>query len=184
MHRRTESLLSALIVLLAVPAHLTGLLRPGIYRDPAVLLPQNFGTDLVTLLLGVPLLAITALATARGSLRARVLWLGALGFLTYDYGMYALGVRWNPLFLVYLALFALSLYALIVGMVGTDASRVRPDLTRRPPGRSVAAYLITVAVLVAALWLAEEVPAVFTAIDVTHDGSDHEGCILCADVSV
>ena len=43
---------------------------------------------------------------ASGSLRARILWLGALGLLVYVYGMYALGVRWNELFLVYVALLA------------------------------------------------------------------------------
>ena len=95
----------------------------GVYlvASPAVLLPQNLGTDVVTLFVGIPLLAVTAVATRRGSLRARLLWLGALGYLAYDYGMYALGVRWNPLFLLYAALFGLSLYALITGLVGTDA---------------------------------------------------------------
>jgi hypothetical protein len=33
---------------------LTGLLSPSIYRDPAILLPQNLGTDVVTLCVGVP----------------------------------------------------------------------------------------------------------------------------------
>src|SRR5919106_275662 len=159
MNRSTEARLSALIVLLALPVHLIGLLMPSIYRDPAVLLPQNLGTDLVTLCVGIPLLAATAVATWKGSLRARLLWLGALGYLAYDYGMYALGVRWNPLFLLYAALFALSLYALIIGLVGTDAARVRAALSGRVPVRSVAAYLIVIAVMVAAMWLAEEVGA-------------------------
>src|SRR5919106_1061356 len=154
MNRSTEARLSALIVLLALPVHLTGLLMPSIYRDPAVLLPQNLGTDLVTLCVGIPLLAATAVATWKGSLRARLLWLGALGYLAYEYGMYALGVRWNPLFLLYAALFALSLYALIIGLVGTDAARVRAALSGRVPVRSVAAYLIVVAVMVAAMVLA------------------------------
>jgi len=155
----SELWLSALIVVLAVPAHLTGLLLPSIYRDPAVLLPQNLGTDLVTLCVGVPLLAVTTGATWRGSLRARLLWLGALGYLVYAYGMYALGVRWNQLFLVYVALFALSLFALIIGLVGTDAERIRGGLAGRAPVRSVAAYLILIAVIVAAIWLAEEIGA-------------------------
>jgi hypothetical protein len=163
MKRRSELWLSALIVLLAVPTHLIGLFAPSIYRDPAVVLPQNLGTDLVTLCVGVPLLALTTVATWRGSLRARLLWLGALGFLTYDYGMYALGVRWNQLFLVYLALFALSLYALIIGLVGTDAERIRAGLVTRVPSRAVASYFIVIAVVVAVVWLAEEVGALLSS---------------------
>ena len=162
MNRSTEFRLSALIVLLALPVHLTGLLMPSIYRDPAVLLPQNLGTDLVTLFVGLPLLAVTAVATREGSLRARLLWLGALGYLAYDYGMYAIGVRWNPLFLLYAALFGLSLYAFIFGLAGTDAERVRAELSPRAPVRWVAAYLIVIALAAAGMWLAEEVGALLS----------------------
>jgi hypothetical protein len=88
-----------------------------------------------------------------------VLWLGVLGYLTYCYGMYAMGVHWNQLFLLYVALFGLSLAALIIGLVGTDVGRLHAAFVRRPPVRSVATYLLAVAVLVAALWLVEEVPA-------------------------
>ena len=156
MIRPTELRLSTLIVLLGVPVHLAGLLVPHLYRDPVVLLPQNLGTDVVTLCVGLPLLGIAAGAMRDRSLRARLVWLGALGYLVYAYGMYALGVRWNPLFLAYLALFGMSFFALVIGILGTDASAVRSH-ARRVPVRSVAAYLIGIAVLVSAIWLREEV---------------------------
>ena len=159
MIRHTELRLSILIVLLAVPVHLAGLLAPHLYRDPAALLPQNLGTDVVTLCIGIPLLGIAAGAMHGGSMRARLVWLGALGYLVYAYGMYALGVRWNPLFLAYLSLFGLSFYALVVGLTGTDAEAVRERAQGGAPVRSVAAYLIMIAALVSAVWLAEEVGA-------------------------
>jgi hypothetical protein len=164
MKRSSELWLSGLIVLLALPVHLTGLLIPSIYRDPVVLLPQNLGTDLVTLLVGIPLLVAATVAMRKGSLRARVLWLGALGLLVYVYGMYALGVRWNELFLIYVALFGLSLFALIVGLVGTDAVQIRAGLAARAPVRSVATYLMAIAVMVGAMWLAEEIGALFRGV--------------------
>ena len=159
MKRANELWLSVLIVVLGVPVHLTGLLVPTMYRDPAVLLPQNLGTDLVTLLVGLPLLAASTVAMRAGSPRARILWLGALGLLVYVYGMYALAVRWNELFLVYVALFGLSLFALIFGLVSTAAVQIRAGFVTGTPVRSVAAYLMVIAVLVAAMWLAEEVGA-------------------------
>ena len=76
---RKERWLSALIIVLALPAHLTGLLVPSIYREPAVLLPQDLGTDVVTLGVVIPLLAVTTIALWKGAARARLLWLGALG---------------------------------------------------------------------------------------------------------
>jgi hypothetical protein len=151
-----ERWLTGVIVLLALPVHITGLASPSIYRDPAVLLPQNLATDVVTLGVGIPLLALAAFWSWRGSLRGRLLWLGAVAFLVYDYGMYALAVRWNPLFLIYVALLGLSVFALIVGLTGTDPAHARAAFAARAPVRSVAAYLIAVAVIAAAMWLAEE----------------------------
>jgi hypothetical protein len=159
MNHRRELWLSVSIALLAVPAHLIGMLLPSIYRDPAVLLPQNLGTDLVTLCVTIPLLMLAAVAMRQGSMRARLLWLGALGYLVYAYAMYALAVRWNRLFLVYAALFGLALFTLIVGLLGTDAAEARRGLAGRVPARSVSVYLIAIAVMVAVMWLAEEVPA-------------------------
>jgi hypothetical protein len=156
-----ERWLTGLISALGTPVHLAGLLAPGLYRDPAVLLPQNHATDFITLFLGIPLLAGAGVAAARGSLRGRLLWLGALGFLVYDYGMYALGVRWNPLFLGYLALFGLSLFALILGLSGTDSSELNRKLGDQLPRKAIAAYLAGVAVAVGAAWLSEETLATF-----------------------
>lgn len=154
--RRLEAWLTALIVLIAVPVHVAGIAVPGLYRDPAVLLPQNIATDLVTLAIAIPLLGCSLLWSVSGSLRARLLWLGALGYLAYAYGMYAVAVRWNPLFLAYVALFGLACYALIAGLTGIDAQYVRVD---RGAARLAAGYLLAVAVMVATVWLAEEIPA-------------------------
>ena len=156
---RSERRLTSLIVLFGIPVHLIGILNPDIYRDPPLLIPQNRATDVVTLGLGIPLLIGSAVATARGSRRGRILWLGAMGFLAYDYGMYALGVRWQPLFLAYLALFGLSLYALIVGFSRTDPGLINPGADARIPRKRVAAYLLGVALVVGAVWLRDEIPA-------------------------
>jgi len=161
--RRTEVVLTALIAALAVPVHLLGLFVPSLYRDPAILLPQNLGTDLVTVALMIPLLVGAAWAMPHSS-RARVLWLGALGYCAYAYGMYALGVHWNRLFLAYVALFGVSAYALLLGLARTDVVAIRDDLAPRAPVRATAAYLVAVAVLVGGIWLAEEIGATVTGV--------------------
>ena len=154
---RAEAWLTALIVALAVPVHLAGLFAPGLYRDPPVLLPQNLGTDLVTLALVLPLLAVSA--WRRDTPRGRVLWLGALGYAVYAYGMYALGVHWNPLFLAYAALFGLSFFALALGLLRTDLEATRAALAPAAPVKLVSSYLFAVAFMVGAVWLADEIAA-------------------------
>ena len=49
-------------------------------------------------------------------MRAQLIWLGVLVYLIYTYVTYAFVVRFNPLFLVYVALLGCSLYALIGGL--------------------------------------------------------------------
>jgi hypothetical protein len=60
---------------------------------------------------------------------------------------------------MYVALFGLSLYAVALGLVRTDAQAVGAALGRRAPVHLVAGYLFVTAFLVSALWLAEEVQA-------------------------
>lgn len=159
MSKRLELGLSWAILVLATGASLTGLVVPGIYRDPAVLLPQLYGQDLVTLAVGVPLLAVGMLGVARRWVTGRVVWLGALGYLFYAYATYAFGTRWNPLFLVYTALLGLSAYALGLGLVGTPVEAVAARLRERMPRRTVAWLLMSTAGIFGALWLAEELVA-------------------------
>jgi hypothetical protein len=154
-----EGGVTGLIAFLASVAALAGLLRPALYRDAPLIVPQLLGQDLVTLAAGVPLVVAGAWLDARGSLRGRLLWLGGLGYLVYTYGTYALGARWNELFLVYVAVFGLSVYAFTFGMVRTDAARVRHELSSGAPVRSAATFLIVTAVFFALLWTMENVRA-------------------------
>ena len=159
MKRTSELVLSALVVTLAAVAATVGLVAPGVYRDAATVVPQALGQDAVTLFFAVPLLAFATAAQRRGSLRGRLLWLGALGYMTYAYGTYALWARWNPLFLVYVALFGLALYAVALGLVRTDAAALRAALITTRAARPMARFFVITACLVSALWLGEEIMA-------------------------
>lgn len=160
MPPRFETYLSSVILLLALIASVIGLLRPTLYRDSAMMLPQLFGQDLVTLLFGAPLLAVGIALNARGSLRGRLVWLGALGYMLYTYATYAFGARWNELFLAYVTLFGLSLFTFASGLAQTDAASVRARSGPGTPRRSVGVFLVAVAVLVGLMWLSENVTAI------------------------
>lgn len=143
---------------LAVIATLVGLIVDGFYRDAPVLVPQIYGQDLLTLVGAVPVLAGSLYYAARGSLRGYVVWLGVTGYLLYTYASYAFMTAFNELYLVYVALFALTLFTLVGGVARLDA----PALKRAVGDHSVRPYVVfqaLVAVLVAFLWLSEIIPA-------------------------
>src|ERR1700730_8540212 len=78
----------ALVPFVALAAG-TGLLVPGFYRDAPTWVSQARGQDLVTLLVGVPLLVVGLIGARRGSVRCLLLWLGAVGYMAYAYATYA-----------------------------------------------------------------------------------------------
>ena len=117
------------------------------------------GQDLITLVVALPALVIGAILALRGSMRGHLVWLGALGYLVYTYLTYTLAIKFNPLFLVYVALLGCSLYALIGGLATTDFATIKAHFSRGTPVKAVSIFLALVAVLFYFKWLSEDVPA-------------------------
>ena len=126
----------------------------GLYRyDTLFTGAANRGTDAVTLLVALPLLAYATLLYWRGSLRGTLLLLGTLIYFLYVYSSYALGTAFNPLFLLYIALFAASLFAFVLLFASIDrhllAEHLAPDL----PRRAVAIFMFFSGLATLAIWL-------------------------------
>jgi hypothetical protein len=126
----------------------------GLYRyDTVNSSSQEIGTDIVTLLIGIPLLITGIVLSRRGSLRGQLLLTGALGYFLYTYGAMCFLTAFNPLFLIYVALFSLSLFGFILSMSNLDVDNVARHISDRFPRRSVAVYFIIVAVFLTLAWL-------------------------------
>src|SRR5579875_1994295 len=158
--RRSASFwLTGLVAMLAAVASAAGLFAPGLFRDPPNWAAQARGTDLITLAVAVPLLVTAPLLAARGSLWARFVWLGALGYTLYMYGIAAFDVAFNPLFLVYVALLSLSVFSIITLTTEFDAIEIRERAGADLPVRTTAGYLLGLAALFALLWMRDILPA-------------------------
>jgi hypothetical protein len=107
----------------------------------------------------LPILIVTAFLASRGSPHARLVWLGGLIYLVYTYVVAAFDVRFNSLFLVYVALLGCSLYGLIGGLITADLARIKSCFTEKTPVKVVSIYLAVLAVLFYFMWLSEIVPA-------------------------
>lgn len=143
---------------LTVVATAVGLFVPDFYRDPAVFLPQLYGQDLLTLVVAVPALLASLVFAVRGSLRGYVVWLGVTGYLLYTFASYAFMTAFNELYLVYVALFGLTLFAFVGGTVRFDAAALERAVGDHPV-RLYVGFQVLVAVLVSSVWLSEILPA-------------------------
>jgi hypothetical protein len=145
---------NALAVLLLI-CSIVGLLfgADGFYAANPETLPQILGQDLITLVLGVPLLLGCVKLTQKGSLKGVLLWTGLLFYVAYSYYFYVIGVRFNALFLVYIAIVALSLYGLLALLIQLQGIAIQDYLSPKTPTRPIALFLLVMAGMFTALWI-------------------------------
>lgn len=152
--------LTAPVAVLLGTAAGSELLFDGVFRgDDHTLVAQIVGFDFVTLAVVLPVLVASAVLAAHGSERARLVWLGALAYVLYTYAIYAFQVRFNPLFLAYVALLGLSLYAVIGGLATTDLTALRDRFAHGTPVKATSVFLAAVTLLFYVVSLREIVPA-------------------------
>ncbi|WP_200948233.1 hypothetical protein [Nocardioides sp. Soil774] len=101
------------------------------------------------------LLAVLAMRPA--SVRLELVRLGLLGYLAYSYLIYVSGVPMNRVFLVYVAIVALSGAGLVSGLVRMAASPP-PSTASRRLRRGTGWMLVVTGVLFAGLWLSALLP--------------------------
>jgi hypothetical protein len=131
----------------------------GLYRfDTVAMASQAISQDIVTLLVGIPLLLIALFLYARGSLRGRLLLSGTLAYFLYTYTSYAFTAAYNELFLVYIVLFSASLFAFILTLLSIPVADLPAHFSRRLPVRFIAGFAIFLGAMLVLLWLGRIVP--------------------------
>ena len=152
--RSAEVAFAAILAPLTILASAGGLLLADLYRDSADILPAIRGQDLVTLLVA-PATLVAARLAVRGSLRARLIEIGLLAYITYTYAGAAFGYRFNRFFLIYVALFSVSVFAIVAVVLRVADSDLRRHFDGGSPRRPVAVFLVFIAVVLAAVELSE-----------------------------
>jgi len=126
----------------------------GLYRyDTVNSSSQEIGTDIVTLLIGIPLLITGIVLSRKGTICGQLLLTGALGYFLYTYAAMCFLTAFNPLFLVYVALSSLSLFGFILSISNLDVEEVARHISDGFPRGAVATYFIIVGVFLTLAWL-------------------------------
>ncbi|MCW2921849.1 MAG: hypothetical protein JWL76_1723 [Thermoleophilia bacterium] len=138
-----------------------GLFVTSTYADEAPgWATQARAQDAIDLFVIVPALVVSSLMVRRtGSLRAHVVWLGALVSLAYAFAIYAFDVAYGPLFMLYVACLGLSAWALAGGVRMLDLDGLHARLNGQRDARRAGVALAAIGVCFYILWLAVNVPA-------------------------
>jgi len=138
--------LAALVAIAAC----AGLWWPPTYaRESALWAAEGMGGDAVNLAVVVPVLLVSAGLAQRGSVSARLVWMGALVFLLYN-------------FCVYCGILGGSFYALAGSFSSLPLADVAGAYGRRAPVKTMAAVLGLIGLVFAVLWLSEIIPALIS----------------------
>ncbi len=128
------------------------------YYDTVSTAAQAQANDLITLVVGLPLLLVSVWLAFRGSLRGRLLLTGTLGFFLYTYMSMAALASYNVFFLVYVAIFGLSLYAFILSMMSFDLKTLPQSFSEKLPRKWIVALMFLVGGFLSLAWLGRIVP--------------------------
>jgi len=162
--RSITSRLAAIATGLAAFAAAGGLLIPGLYRDAPYWVQQARGTDLATLLVAVPVLALGLWAARRGSAAGQLAVFVGLLYVVYNYGIFVCSVVMNPRTAVHITILGLALWSLVLmtrsASLTEAGTAVAEGLSRRTSG----VLLIAVAALFSLLWIGQIATATTTGV--------------------
>lgn len=129
---------------------------PGLLTGTDVMNGSARGTALVVAIAGVPAMVLGAIVAVYRSTRGAVVWIGAAMYLAYNAVMFLFATPVNELFLVYVAMLALSIWTIGVVLRSTDA---RLDLPSRRLRIGIAIYMGVTIALSAFVWIRDIVGA-------------------------
>lgn len=150
---RTGLVLSAAIAALMVAASVLGIVVDDLYQEDAWAREAFRGGDIVTLGVVVPVLILALVQARRGSVRAMVVWIGVLAYALYNYAYYVFGASFNDAFLIHIAIFSSSIFALVLAVSNLDVAATAEPLRRRQLARWIGGFLTLVGAGQGALWV-------------------------------
>ena len=159
---KTGYWLSGSLAVVAAAAAAGTALIPGVLRGTAVMNGSARGTALVLLLIALPALAVGIWFAARGSARAQIVWLGAVGYILYNSVLFLFMSPFNNLFLLYVAMMSLAIWSAAMVTRGVGVESFHERFSPKLPVRAIAVYLFAIVALNFLAWMQGVVPGVLS----------------------
>ena len=166
--RTAAYVLSGAIAALMIAASLAGLLVDGLYHEGAWAREAFRGGDVITLTVAAPLLIISLIMSIRGSHRAEPVWIGMIVYTLYNYAYATFGTAFNDVFLLHIALFSMSVFALACAIPNLDLAVIGRTFRDAIGARTIGVFLVIVGAGQGALWIFLVVRNAITG-EVLHD---------------
>jgi hypothetical protein len=135
----------------------------GLYRSDSVAKAVAFrGFDWANLFVCVPLSVLGMRLYRRGRLRGRLILAAIFTYFAYIYLIGVMGNAFNEMFLVWTALFSTGAFGTALTLASIDAPAVPERLAKGFPRKSLAVYMLVLAVVLLSDYLAQVLTAYAT----------------------
>ncbi len=153
------------IVLLVALTAVAGIWWPATYaRETLYTRAGAIASDLVDLFLVVPILLVSGFRAWRGSVFARLIWLGTQGYLFYNLVIYAFGVHFNALVFVYCATLGLCFYATVFNLSFIPLEQIAATYGPRVPRKTIAIAFLVLTLPTVIFDLREDIAALLAGV--------------------
>lgn len=178
------NVLSMLIIVLALLSALTGVLsnevkeyadvttsfgetvqlyQKGLYaRDSVSVASQAIAQDIVTLIFGIPFLFVALILLKKQKEKGLFLLTGTIGYFLYTYMSYSFVLMYNPFYLIYVTLMALSFYDFILCIMAMYKYDLKRQFTDKFPVKSLSIFLYISGLMVGFMWLGRILPTLIS----------------------
>lgn len=161
---RLTAIMTLILSLLALYASLAGVLDKNLYTDVFLagsLLKSLISGSLAQDTISIPLsliLAVSLIFLKHPGYKTFIAILGLTGYFFYGYGLYTMQGQYTSIYLIYLAVFGLSIYSMIWGLISFKPDAVKQT---RLPGAlrmSISIFLIVILLVLIPVWLLRITP--------------------------
>ena len=109
--------------------------------------------DCITLPLSVILLILSIRILKAPSENLMIALMGMAGYFFYGYGLYVIQGQYTSLYMIYMIIFALSIYTLIFGLTGFNNKWYGEKCFPKAFRTSVAAFILLIIIVLGPLWV-------------------------------
>jgi hypothetical protein len=146
----------------------------GLYKNDSVsMASQGIAQDIVTLLMGIPLLLISLSISNKGLIKGRLLLTGTLAYFLYTYTSYSFLAMYNPMFIIYVILISTSFFAFTLMMMSFDMKSLSSHFDNKLPVKAIGGFILFLSIAVALMWLKRILPSIFGGGDGIPVGIEH-----------
>ncbi|HMA59646.1 MAG TPA: hypothetical protein VKN64_05065 [Halanaerobiales bacterium] len=151
-----------IILGLLIFASLSGIFREGLYQDNLFVQSAWYGTDLITFILAMPIFVISIILYKKKTLFGLLLIFAMLFYSLYNYAFYLFSAALNDMYLVYVAIFALSFYSILLLVRKINIEKVAASYKESTPTKLIGGYMVIVGILLGVFHIGLSLSYVFT----------------------